>query len=105
MGHDTIYAKYMGVREFKKLPANEKQADDFAIRLLCPACVIWGLELNSAEEIANYCRVELPIAKKRYARMRKLYERGKFLSDDMEKTIYANFRNYIKEETGSKDVK
>lgn len=105
LGHETEYAKYYGIHQFKKLPACEKQADDFAVRLLCPSCVIWGLGLNSAEEITDYCKLEMPIAKKRYNRMKTLYARNKFLTMDIEKALYANFRNYIKEETSSKDVK
>ena len=105
LGHDVEYAEYFGVREFKKMPANEKQANDFAVRLLCPACVIWSLGLDSAEAIAEYCKVSIDVAKKRYKRMCILNERNKFLSSEIEKTLYANFRNYIKSENNSKDVK
>ena len=96
LGHDIEYNEYFGVREFKKIPVSERQADDFAIRLLCPSCVIWGLGLDSAEEISNYCKVTMPMAKKRHKRMCILNERNMFLKSDIEKALFGNFRNYIK---------
>lgn len=104
LGHDVEYAEYFGIREFKKIPVSERQADDFAARLLCPACVIWGLGLDSAEKIASYCRVPLSLAKKRYKRICVLNQRNKFLTSDIEKEIYINFRKYIQAEKASKDV-
>ena len=105
LGHDIEYAEYFGVREFKKIPVSERQADDFAARLLCPSCVIWGLGLDSAEKISSYCKVSLPIAKKRHKRMCVLNQRNMFLTSDIEKELYGNFRNYINNENNSKDVK
>ena len=105
LGHDICYAEYFSVRVFKKETVSEKQADSFAIKLLTPACVIWGLGLDSAEDIADHCRVPLPAAKKRMARMTTLYKRNKFLSTASETAVYANFRKYIKNENNSKDVK
>lgn len=76
-------------------PETEKQADMFAIRLLAPSCVIWGLGLHTAEEIQNYCNISYSAAKARASRMQILYERNKFLSTDLERKVYANFEKYI----------
>jgi len=103
LGHETTHAKYLGAKEFKNKPVNEKQADMFALRLLCPACVIWGLDLRTANDIAAYCRVDQKVAAERHRRMKELYKRNKFLTSPMEKELYGNFKEYIKAENISKN--
>ena len=76
-------------------PETEKQADMFAIRLLAPACVIWGLGLHTAEEIQKYFNISYSAAKVRASRMQILYERNKFLLSELERKVYANFEEYI----------
>ena len=95
LGHELSLGRYPQTQEITKKPKSEQQADMFAIRLLCPACVLWGLELNSSEEIAQICRVKKDIANTRSQRMRSLYKRNKFLTDPMEKQLYSNFEEYI----------
>lgn len=92
LGHEKTHIKYAHMEQFQKKPKTEQQADMFAIRLLCPACVLWGLNLHTAEEIAQYCRVPFDIAQARAQRMKVLYERGKFLTDPLEKAVYDNFK-------------
>lgn len=99
LGHDIALAKYAGVIQISGKPKSEQQADMFAIRLLCPACIIWALCLHSAEDIASYCRVPLSIAKLRAKRMEELYARNKFLTSPLEKQLYDNFSNYIRNNT------
>ena len=77
-------------------PETERQADMFAIRLLAPACVIWGLDLHSAEEIQKFFNISYSAAKARASRMQILYERNKFLLSGLERKVYANFEEYIK---------
>lgn len=76
-------------------PETEKQADMFAIRLLVPACVVWGLGLHTPEEIQTVFDVSFSAAKARAARMEILYERDRFLSSDLEQKVYANFKDHI----------
>ena len=83
----------------KKSPA-EKQADKFAVRLLCPACVLMAIEACEASEIAKVCKVPLPIAEKRAERMKELLVRNKFFTNPLEKQVFDNFKSYI-EQTGS----
>ena len=92
LGHNLAYIKYREIKEFQNTGKPEKQADAFAIRLLCPACVLWGLNLHTAEEIAQYCRVPLDIAAQRAKRMETLYQREKFLTDPLEKQVYNSFK-------------
>ena len=95
LGHELIYGKYPQTVEFMKKPKSEQQADMFAIRLLCPACVLWGLDLHSADDIARYCLVDPDTAMLRAKRMKELYGRDKFLMIPLEKTVYENFKPYI----------
>lgn len=76
-------------------PETERQADMFAIRLLAPACVAWGLDLHTPEEIQQIFNISYTAAKARAERMRILYERNKFLSSNLERQVYENFRDYI----------
>ncbi len=97
LGHPLKTVKYGSVCEFDRLPAAERQANAFAERILCPACVIWGLDLHSAQEIADYCRVELSVAEKRAKRMCTLYKRQRFLTSKYERDVYEGFCEYIEE--------
>lgn len=76
-------------------PEIEQAADIFASRLLAPACVLWGLNLHTAEEIAEVCNISLPAAKIRAERMELLYKRNKFLISPLEKQVFDNFSDYI----------
>ena len=77
-------------------PAEEQAADKFAIDMLSPACVLWGLGLHTPEEIAEYCQISIAAATFRAERMKLLYERGKFLTHPLEQRVYARFLRYIR---------
>lgn len=96
LGHDMTYAKYSHLKEFENKPKSEQQADAFALRLLCPACVLWGLNISKAEDISVCCKVPLDIAKQREKRMRELRKRNKFLTSPLEKEVYEQFEKCIK---------
>ena len=102
LGHSTTFGKYSGILEFGKKPKAEQQADAFALRLLAPACVLWGLKLSSPEDISRYCRIPIDISKTRSKRMKKLYSTGAFLSDHTEKLVFDNFKPYISKTISSK---
>lgn len=93
LGHPIIPGCY-GSETYIK-PEMEKHADMFAIRLLVPACVVWGLGLHTPEEIQSVFNVSFSAAKARAARMEILYERDRFLTSDIEQKVYANFKEYI----------
>ena len=96
--HETKSVEYSHLRRIDPKPISEQQADKFAIRLLCPTCAIYGLELQSAEEIARFCKVDIKVAAKRAERMKKLYQRDKFFTSSLEREIYENFRPFIEEQ-------
>ena len=95
LAHSTTFGKYSNIREFSKKPKAEEQADRFAQRLLCPACILMKMGLYSAEDIAIACRVPIDTAKARSIRMKELRERNKFFTNELEKQVCNNFQNYM----------
>lgn len=77
--------------------SQEYEAERFAMNLLAPACVLWGLDIHKAEDIAKICNISKQSAKKRADRMRTLYKRNMFLSSDLEKQVYQQFKKFIEE--------
>ena len=85
----------------------EQAANVFASRLLAPACVLWALNIHSAEEIAELCKISKTAATFRAERMKVLYarekqflkERGKscFLLSPLEKQVFEQFKEFIGE--------
>lgn len=75
----------------------ETAANQFAVRLLAPACVLWGLGIHSADEIAALCHISRQSAEFRAARMEDLYRRDRFLTSRMERAVFERFRQFIAE--------
>ena len=75
----------------------EQAANRFAVDLLAPACVLWGLGVHTPKEIAEVCAISRASAEFRAARMAELYHRGKFLTHPTERAVYAAFLPFIKE--------
>ena len=97
LGHELKTSKHSHLKEVKHTSKSEQEADSFALRLLCPACAIWGLGLTDAGEISSYCYVDKDVASKRAQRMTLLYERNKFLSSPLERKVYGLFEPFILE--------
>lgn len=74
----------------------EQAANRFAADLLAPACVLWGLDLHRAEDIAEVCKISIQAARFRAERMEILYQRNKFLLHPLEQAVYRQFEPYIK---------
>ena len=73
----------------------ETAANQFAARLLAPACVLWGLGLHTPEEVARVCHISDQAAQFRADRMRALYKRDKFLLSPLEQRLYQQFLPFI----------
>lgn len=73
----------------------EQEANVFASRLLAPACVLWGLKVESADEISQICDISLIAAEYRWQRLQKLYKRNKFLVAPLEREVYKQFQSFI----------
>lgn len=75
----------------------EQAANVFASRLLAPACVLWGCNIHTADEIAVNCKISRQAAEYRAERMDILYKRNAFLTSPLECKVYNNFHRYIVE--------
>ena len=76
-------------------PQVEIEADSFAARVLAPACVLWGLDLHTAEEIADACNISYTAAQYRAERMKELNMRQRFLTHPLERELFDRFSDYI----------
>jgi len=74
----------------------EKAANIFASRLLAPACVLWGCNVKTTEDIVKLCDISQKAAEYRMKRMNDLYKANKFLTSSLEKKVYEQFEVYIK---------
>lgn len=97
LGHVKTYAKYATIEDIGIKPKAENQADMFALRLLCPACILMELDLHTPEEISAVCRVPTHWAQKRSDRMKELYKKNKFFTNNLEIEIHKNFNIYLSE--------
>ena len=88
----------LGHTEISENPyIDEYAAERFATGILSPACVLWGLDIHSAEDIARICNISLASAKIRARRMSVLYKREKFLTSPLEKQVYEQFSDFIEQ--------
>ncbi len=94
LGHELISDGYFQKFDTSK-PEIETEADMFASRLLAPACVLWGLKLHTADEIARACNITKKAAQVRADRMATLYKRNKFLVSPLERKLFDNFSDFI----------
>lgn len=99
LGHAMTHAKYCNIREFGKKPRSEQQADMFAIRLLCPACVLKDMNISSAKDLASICRIPLPWAEIRYSRLKELNKRNKYFTDPLEIEVYNKFTGILSQKS------
>lgn len=98
--HDGKYGRSFGIQRAPKTP-EEYQAERFAIDILAPACVLWSLNLHTAEEIAEACNISVQSAAYRAERMNILYQRNKFLSQPLERRVFKQFETYLRAKSGN----
>ena len=92
--YDGKYGRSFGIQSILQAP-EEYQAERFAIDILAPACVLWGLGLHSAEDIAKICNISATSAQRRAERMEILYDRNMFLSHLLERQVFNQFKDFI----------
>lgn len=73
----------------------EQQANQFAARLLAPACVLHEIGAMTPEDIVCFCGISRQAAEFRSARMRELENRGKFYAHPLERQLISQFASYI----------
>jgi len=69
----------------------------FASRFLAPACVLWGLNVHTAADIARICEISAEAAGIRAKRMAELYKRNMFLTSPLERRVYGQFEKFIEQ--------
>lgn len=94
--YDGRYGRTFGVKKAVAQVPIEYQAERFAINILAPACVLYGLGLHTAEDIAKVCNISLSSARIRAERMSILYQRKKFLTSPLERKVFEAFEDFIK---------
>ncbi len=85
----------------------ESGANIVASRILAPACVLWALDVHTAEEIAKLCDISIDAAQWRMKRLELLYQREQeflinkgrscFLLSPKERIVYEQFLPFINE--------
>lgn len=75
--------------------AEERQANQFAARLLAPACVLHEIGARTPEAIQQVCGISRQAAQFRAVRMMELEKRGKFYSHPLERQVGMQFASYV----------
>lgn len=73
----------------------ETQANQFAARLLAPACVLHELGAVTPEAIQQVCGLSRQAAEFRARRMQELERRNRYYTSPLERQVVEQFRSYI----------
>lgn len=73
----------------------ERQANQFAARLLAPACVLHELGAITPEAIQRACGLSRQSAEFRAARMRELERRNRYYTSPLERQVLQQFASHI----------
>lgn len=73
----------------------ETQANQFAARLLAPACVLHELGATTPEVIQQVCGLSRQAAEFRARRMQELERRNRYYISPLERQVVEQFRSYI----------
>lgn len=73
----------------------ETQANQFAARLLAPACVLHELGAVTPEAIQQVCGLSRQAAEFRANRMQELEKRNRYYTSRLERQVVEQFRSYI----------
>ena len=73
----------------------ETQANQFAARLLAPACVLHELGATTPEAIQQVCGLSRQAAEFRAKRMQELERRNRYYTSPLERKVVEQFSSYI----------
>lgn len=94
LGHPLVAGFHARTTD-RNIPQTENEANIFASRFLAPACVLWGLNVRTAADIAQICEISAEAAGIRAKRMTELYKRNMFLTSPLERQVYGQFEDFI----------
>ena len=111
LGHGLLHSPSGATVYNREMSSNddplESEANVFASRLLAPLCVLHELNVQSAKEIADLCRISMIAAEIRFERLQTVRERdrlfrrtrgyGCFLMSADERRVFKRFEEYIRE--------
>lgn len=83
-----------GASPLCEVPA-EKEANKFALRLLCPSIVLHLCGTRSPEEVRRLCDVDDDIAALRWEHLQTLRAKKRFLVKDEERMVMNQFSDFI----------
>lgn len=75
--------------------AEERQANQFAARLLAPACVLHEIGALTPEQIQKVCGISRQAAHFRAERMQELERRKRYYTSPLERQLLQQFKSYI----------
>ena len=75
--------------------SEERQANQFAARLLAPACVLHEIGATTPEQIQELCGLSRQAAQFRAERMQELEQRGRYYTSPLERQVLQQFQSYI----------
>ena len=75
--------------------AEEEQANQFAARLLAPACVLHEIGAITPAAIRQACGISWQAAEFRALRMQELERRGRYYTSPLERQVGNQFSSYI----------
>lgn len=99
LGHIFLGHLLINTPEYKTFAIrndNESAANVFARDLLAPACVLHELHAITTNDIANLCNISMEAAGYRADRMRELENRNAWYLHPLEKQVYKQFEQFIK---------
>lgn len=73
----------------------EREANQFAARLLAPACVLHEIGASTPEEIQELCGISRQAAQFRAERMQELERRNRYYTSQLEQQVAKQFESYI----------
>ena len=73
----------------------ESQANQYAARLLAPACILHAIKCIMPEQIEKTCQISRASAEFRSIRMTELIKRNRFLTEPLEKMVFKQFESYV----------
>lgn len=79
------------------IPQTESEANVFASYFLAPACVLWGLNAHTADEIARFCEISAEAAGICVKRIAELYKGDMFLTSPLEQRVCNQFKDFIEQ--------
>lgn len=77
----------------------ETAANIFARDILMPATVLHSLNVQSAQDISDICKVSMQSAEIRFKRLQELNTRGMYNKNPLERQVHSQFEKYIKNNT------